>query len=188
MGRKLNVVGILGAVSILAAGSVLAQSPGPRRGGFFHRHNGQFKNNAQFKNNTQFKSPARERFMQLSPEDRQTFKKNAERWLQMSPEERTLLRNREIMRRERIKSEAETVLRDSGLQLDPAKRNLFQERYLQERRRIDREFRQEYQNKRQQQLESLKKEFQPPENSPSLTSTPATVTPNRSATEAPKNK
>jgi hypothetical protein len=183
VGRKLNVVSLIGTLSILAAGSVLAQHPGPRRGGFFHRHNGQFKNNAQFK------SQARERLLQLSPEDRQTFKKNAERWLQMSPEERTLLRNRAIMRRERIKSEAETVLRDSGLQLDPAKRNLFQERYLQERRRIDRELRQEYENKRQQQLERLKKEFQPPPNSSSSTSTPAiTITPNRSATEAAKNK
>lgn len=185
MGRKLNFVSLVGVLSILAAGSVLAQSPGPRRGGsLFHRHNGQFKNNAQFKSQT------RERFLQLSPEDRQTFKKNAERWLQMSPEERTLLRNREIMRRERIKSEAETVLRDSGLQLDPAKRNLFQERYLQERRRIDRELRQEYENKRQQQLESLKKEFQSPQNpsSPPPSLTPTAITPSRSATEAPRNK
>jgi hypothetical protein len=173
VGRKLNVVSLIGALSILAAGSVWAQFPGPRRGGGFLRHNGQFRNHSQFK------SPARERFFQLSPEDRQTFKKNAERWLQMTPEERTLMRNREQTRRQRIKSEAEAVLRDSGLRLDDAKRDQFQERYLQERRQIDRELRQEYENKRQQQLERLKKEFQPPENSPA-TSTPAiSITPNR---------
>lgn len=109
--------------------------------------------------------------------------------MQMSPEERTLLRNREKTRRERIKGEADAVLRDSGLQLDPAKRGLFQERYLQERRRIDRELRQEYENRREQQLERLKKEFQAPGNSPSSSSTPAlTITPARSAPEAAKNK
>lgn len=81
------------------------------------------------------------------------------------------MRNREQMRRERIKNEAEAVLRDSGLSLDQTKRNLFQERYLQERRRIDRELRQEYEARRQQQLERLKKEFQPPQNSPGVSST-----------------
>lgn len=112
---------------------------------------------------------------QLSPEDQQTFRKNAERWLQMSQEERKLMRDREQARRARIKTEAEAVLRDSGLRLDPSKRDLFQERYLEERRRIDRELRQEYELRRQQQLERLKKEFQPPENSPAIssTSTPA---------------
>lgn len=92
------------------------------------------------------------------------------------------MRDRENMRRERIKSEAEAVLRDSGLRLDQTKHDLFQERYLQERRRIDRELRQEYEARRQQQLERLKKEFQPSGNSPagSATSTPAVLaTPNR---------
>jgi hypothetical protein len=84
----------------------------------------------------------------------------------MSPEERALMRNREQIRRERIKSEAETVLRESGLTLDQTKRALFQERYLEERRRIDRELRQEYEARRQQQLETLKKEFQPPSTLP----------------------
>ncbi len=102
--------------------------------------------------------------------------------MQMSPEERTLMRNREQMRRERIKNEAEAVIRDSGLRLDPTKRDLFQERYLQERRRIDRDLRQEYEARRQQQLERLKKEFQPPENLPrgSATSPPSlSATPRR---------
>jgi len=40
------------------------------------------------------------------------------------------MRDREILRRERIRSEGEAVLRDSGLRLDQAKRDLFQERYL----------------------------------------------------------
>lgn len=169
MGRKFNVISLIGALSILAAASGFAQpqSTGSHKGGF-NRRGGQFK--------------AHERLLQLSPEDRQTFRKNAERWLQMSAEERKLMRDRENMRRERIKSEAEAVLRDSGLRLDQTKHDLFQERYLQERRRIDRELRQEYEARRQQQLERLKKEFQPSGNSPagSATSTPAVLaTPNR---------
>jgi hypothetical protein len=167
VGRKLNVVGLIGVWSILGSSFALAQGKPQSfragRGGW-NRHNGQFK------------GAARERWFQLSPEDRQTFRKNAERWLQMSPDERKLMRDREILRRERIRSEGEAVLRDSGLRLDQAKRDLFQERYLQERRRIDRELRQEYETKRQQQLERLKKEFQPPENSPGVSSTPAIST------------
>ena len=160
MGRQFIVVSLVGTLSILVAGSVLAQSPGPRRH-FFSRPKPQFQNNRapQFRNIQQL--PQR---YQLSPEERQTFRKNAERWLQMSAEERKLMRDREQLRRQRIKSEADAVLRDSGLRLDPGKRDLFQERYLQERRRIDRDLRQEYELRRQQQLERLKKEFQPPEN------------------------
>lgn len=152
-------------------GSGFAQGKPRPRPHAINRHNG-----------GQFRGVARERFYQLSPEDQQTFRKNAERWLQMSPEERTLMRNREQMRRERIKNEAEAVIRDSGLRLDPTKRDLFQQRYLQERGRIDRELRQEYETRRQQQLERLKKEFQPPENSPggAATSTPSlSTTPRR---------
>ncbi len=183
MGRKLNVVSLVGVLSILASGFGFAQGK-PRavrpRQGALHRNGGQFK------------GPVRERWFQLSPQERQVFRKNAERWLQMSQEERKLMREREILRRERIKNEATAVLRDSGLQLDPAKRELFQQRYLQERRRIDRELREEYENKRQQQLERLKKEFQASqnENSPSASSTAApavSVTPTRSASDA-KNK
>ena len=172
MGRKLNVVGAIGILSVLAAGSGFAQGkPKPQRS-----HSNFFNRSRQFKSvqphplrNIQ-QVPQR---FQLSPEDRQTFQKNAERWLQMSPEERALMRGREQARRERIKSEAETVLRESGLTLDQSKRALFQERYLQERRRIDRELRQEYEARRQQQLESLKKEFQPPANLPSAPPTSA---------------
>jgi hypothetical protein len=169
VGRKLYVVGLISALSISVSSFAFAQgrpqSFGARKG-VFNRHNGQFK------------GAARERWFQLSPEDRQTFRKNAERWLQMSPEERKVMRDREILRRERIRNEAEAVLRDSGLRLDQTKRDLFQERYLQERARIDRELRQEYETRRQQQLERLKKEFQPPESSPGVpsTSTPAIST------------
>jgi hypothetical protein len=169
VGRKLKVIGLIGALSIVGSSFAFAQgkpqSFGTRKG-VFNRHKGPFK------------GAARERWFQLSPEDRQTFRKNAERWLQMSPEERKVMRDREILRRERIRSEAEAVIRDSGLHLDQAKRDLFQERYLQERGRIDRELRQEYETRRQQQLERLKKEFQPTENSPGVpsTSTPAIST------------
>jgi hypothetical protein len=161
---------LIGTLSIIVADSAFAQSPGPRRQ-FFSRPRPQVRSvqpHPQFRNVPQ-------RF-QLSPADRQTFRKNAERWLQMTPEERKLMRDREQLRRARIKNEADAVLRDSGLRLDPTKRDLFQERYLEERRRIDRELRQEYELRRQQQLERLKKEFQPPENSPGASSSPGATT------------
>lgn len=139
----------------------------------FSNHGSQFRNGQPPQFRGVQPQPQLQRF-QLSPEDRQTFQKNAERWLQMSPEERALMRTREQARRERIKSEAEAVLRESGLTLDQKKRDLFQERYLQERQRIDRELRQEYEARRQQQLERLKKEFQPPT---SLPTAPGTSTP-----------
>jgi hypothetical protein len=169
VGRKLNVVSAVGLLSILAMGSGFAQGKpkGQRPHQNFSNQSRQF-NQLQPRNLQQ--SPQR---FQLSPEERLTFKKNAERWLQMSPEERTLMRSREQARSERIKNEAETVLRESGLTLDQKKRDLFQERYLQERRRIDRELRQEYEARRQQQLEILKKEFGPPATLPSAPATSA---------------
>lgn len=106
----------------------------------------------------------RERFRQISPEDRQRFSRNAERWMKMNPEERKIMRERERLRRERIKQEAEAALRDSGLRLDAEKRAQFEARYLQERTRIEHAMRQELESKRRQQLpalvEELKKEFQ----------------------------
>jgi hypothetical protein len=178
VGRKYYVVGAIGILSILAAGSGFAQgkpnSQRPRSN--FSNRSSQLRS----AHPPQIRSlPQLPQHFQLSPEDRQTFQKNAERWLQMSPEERALMRSREQVRRERIKSEAETVLRESGLTLDQKKRDLFQERYLQERRRIDRELRQEYEEKRQQQLETLKKEFQPPSNLPK--EPPATSAPSLSS-------
>jgi hypothetical protein len=117
--------------------------------------------------------PQQPRF-HISPEDQQVFRKNAERWLQMSAQERNLMREREQARRERIRIEADSVIKDSGLRLDEKNRSLFEQRYLQERRRIDRELRQEYELRRQQQLDRLKKEFQPtPQISPGASGTSA---------------
>jgi hypothetical protein len=113
--------------------------------------------------------------MAMPPEERQIFRRNAERWMQMGPEERKVLREREKVYRERVKLEADTVLRDSGLRLEGEKRDQFEQRYLQERRRIEHALRQETEAKRQEQLpalrDRLKKEFQEP--SPSTTSTSA---------------
>ena len=84
----------------------------------------------------------------------------------MNPEQRNILREREKVRRQQMKSEAETVLRDSGIRVDPKARDQFESRYFQERKRIERDLRQEVEAKRQQQLndlkERLKHEFQSP--------------------------
>ena len=117
-------------------------------------------------NNNQLRGSPRDRLFQLSPEERQTFKRNAERWLQMNQEQRNILREREKVRRQQMKIEAEAALRDSGIRVDPNARDKFESRYLQERKRIERDLRQEVEAKRQQQLnelrERLKTEFQSP--------------------------
>ena len=108
------------------------------------------------------------RFYQLSPDERQAFRRNAERWVKMNPEQQKILREREQARRVRLKAEAEEAMRQMGLRLDPNAQGQFEARYLQERRRIERELRQETEAKRRQQLpqlnERLKSEFQPRQN------------------------
>jgi hypothetical protein len=109
-------------------------------------------------------NPARQRFNQLSPEERQVFRRNAERWLKMNPEQQKALREREQVRRAQMKAEAETVLHQMGLRLDSSAQGQFEARYMQERRRMERQLRQETEARRQQQLpqlnERLKNEFQ----------------------------
>jgi hypothetical protein len=102
--------------------------------------------------------------MAMPPAARQDFRRNAERWLRMSPEERNVLRQRENLRRETIRRETESALRDSGLHLNPQERAQFESRYIQERRKVERALRQQIETERQQQLpaliQQLKKEFQ----------------------------
>ena len=175
MGRRQFIVVSAIAFSLVITGSTFAQGQqAPRfRGGGGRsgpRHN-------------EIRGPGRERFFQLSPEERQAFQRNAERWLKMSPEQQKILREREMQRRRQMKMEAEAALRQSGLRLDQNARDQFEARYLQERRRIERELRQESETKRQQQLpqlnERLKSEFQSHQGSPG-----ASVNPPNS----PKNK
>ena len=119
--------------------------------------------------------PARQRWRDMSPEDRLRFRSNAERWLQLGPEERRELRFRESLRRQRMQREAEAALQGSGLQLEAEKREAYERRYMQERKRIDRELRRELEERRQRELapvvERLKKEFT---QDPAPTSGPST--------------
>ena len=156
MGRHFIVISATLALSIFAFDRSFAQGPGQNPHGAKMR---------RF-NNNQLRGSQRDRLFQLSPEERQTFKRNAERWLQMNPEQRNILREREKVRRQQMKIEAETALRDSGIRVDPNARDQFESRYFQERKRIERDLRQEVEAKRQQQLnelkERLKHEFQSP--------------------------
>ncbi|PYJ73806.1 MAG: hypothetical protein DME75_00550, partial [Verrucomicrobia bacterium] len=77
----------------------------------------------------------------------------------MSPQERQIMRQREAIRRERIKRETEAALRDSGLLLDQERRNLFESRYMQERRKMEQALRQQIEAERQQQLPTLIQEL-----------------------------
>jgi hypothetical protein len=116
----------------------------------------------------------------MSPQDRMRFQSNMERWRQLPPEQRMELRQREVLRQERLKRESEAAIRDSGLQLEAEKRAEFEQRYIQERRRIERALRQELQEKRNREMapvvEQLKKEFAQPQ-SPSAAPAPVVTTP-----------
>lgn len=164
MERKRILVAVIATavLSFFFAESAAAQAPGGRG------HRGRFFRNA------------REHWRQMSPEDRQRFRSNAERWMRLPPEEQRALRNREILRRQRIRRDADAALQQSGLQLESGKRELYERRYFQERQRIDRNLRQEIQERRQRELapvmEDLKKEFGDPAKAPN---TSATVAPNK---------
>ena len=165
MGRKSKslIVLLLLSGSLVVSGHVEGQPPGGGRRGPGGLNNMQSRLNS------------------LSVEDRQAFRRNAERWMQMSAEERNLMRVREQLRRQRLKQEAETALRDAGLRLDQQKRELFEQRYLQERRKMERELGQEVEAKRKQALpalnDRLKKEFQ--ETTSSGASPASSATPKR---------
>ncbi len=127
--------------------------------------------------------PTRDRWREMSPEDRQRFRSNAERWQQMNAEERRALREREQWRQLRLKREAEDALRQSGLQLEAERRAIYERRYLEERRRVEQSLSRELREKRQRELapvvERLKSEFSQPQSSaspatkPSASSSPA---------------
>jgi len=100
----------------------------------------------------------------MPPQARQNFQRNAERWMRMTPEERNVMRQRENLRRERIRQETDAALRQSGLRLNPQERAQFESRYVQERRKVEQTLRQQIEAERQKELpaliQQLKKEFQ----------------------------
>lgn len=83
-----------------------------------------------------------------------------------------------MLRRERMKREAEGALTQSGLTLDEQRRALYHTRYVEERRKLELGLRQELQQRRQQELppmiDRLRREFEPQQMRPSAsgTSTP----------------
>jgi len=177
VGRRFNLVSAVAALSIFASAFGFAQ--GPPRG----RHGGGLERNQ----GAIHRPLVRERFQQLSPEERQVFRRNAERWLQMNPEQQKLLRERYKIHQQQLQKEAETALHQSGLRLDQNARDQFEARYLQERRRVERELHEQFEAKRDQALpqlnERLKNEFQSRQSStPAAKSSPApaaSTTPNR---------
>jgi len=82
----------------------------------------------------------------------------------MSPEERNVMRQRENLRREKIRQETDAAGRQSGLHLNPQERALFESRYIQERRKVEQTLRQQIEAERQKELpaliQQLKREFQ----------------------------
>lgn len=76
-------------------------------------------------------------FNQLSPGDQKKFVDNLLQWRSMSPEEQELLRDRDLIRREKIAEEIQDAIAKSGLYLDEDQKEVYQLRYTQERRKIE---------------------------------------------------
>jgi len=127
--------------------------------------------------------PIPERWREMPPQDRMRFRQNAERWQQLDGEQRRILRDREQIRMERMRREADAALRQSGLHLEAERRQQYELRYMQEQRRIEEALRRELREKRQRELapvvERLKKEFSPQQGS---------ATPGKAGTAAPSPK
>lgn len=154
MGREADFVKIIASLWLFASFCASAQQPPHRYNG---RPMGPMRQGPPVQN-------MHDRWLALPPAARQQFQRNAERWMQMTPAERNIMRQREILRREQIRRETESALRDSGLRLDQEKRSMFESRYIQERRKMEQSLRQQIESERQQQLPSLiqqlKKEFE----------------------------
>lgn len=174
MGRHRYLIVLAASAAFLLSISERSFAQGPQQGGpngpGFRGGNG----GRQFR-------PARERWREMSPEDRQRFRSNAERWLQMPPEQRQELRLREGVRRQRIQREADAALQGSGLELEAERREAYERRYMQERRRIERALREELQQRRERELapvvERLNKEFKQPQDANSSARPGGTVSP-----------
>jgi hypothetical protein len=96
VGRQFIVVSAVALLAVSASQLTFGQGSGPR---------------SHPRPNRQFNGAPRSRLYQLSPEERQAFRRNAERWLQMNPEQQKMLREREQVRRQRLKVEAEAAIR-----------------------------------------------------------------------------
>ena len=101
MGRYIFVVTLAAAAALSPTCTLYAQGqPSARhrspQGGFFRMPGNPNHGISPGMN------PGRERFNQLTPEERQVFQRNAERWLQMTPEQRRVFREREVARRAQL--------------------------------------------------------------------------------------
>ena len=110
------------------------------------------------------------RLEQLSPEERESFKRNLRVWRQLTPEERETVRKEAT---DRTREEIERAYGQSGLHLDKDQREVFGLRYRQERRKLERELQEKADAERARRLpglvEGLKKEFADKSAAPSAT-------------------
>ena len=109
-----------------------------------------------------------ERLARMTPEERETFKRNLHTWQQLPPEERQAVRK---LANERNREEILNALRESGLQLNDDQREVFALRYLQERRKLERDIQEQAATERARRLpqilSQLKREFVPEKAAPS---------------------
>ena len=88
-------------------------------------------------------------FEQLSTDQQKKFLENLDQWKNMPAEERDLIRDRELLRREKIAQEIQASIINSGLHLNDDQREVYALRYTQERRKIEESIHQEIEQKRQ---------------------------------------
>lgn len=102
----------------------------------------------------------------LTPDQRRRFQENFARWISLSAEDKRALRDRDEVRRKRVRQEVNKAIEEAGLQLDEAGREQFAKRYAEERKHLEEQLRREMQEKRQPKIREilgkLKEEFSNP--------------------------
>jgi hypothetical protein len=94
-------------------------------------------------------------FEQLSQDQQKKFLDNMLQWKAMSPEEQELMRDRDLIRREKIAMEIQAAIGKLKLNLDDDQREVFALRYTQERRKIEEAIRKETDDERTKMLADM---------------------------------
>lgn len=106
----------------------------------------------------------------LSPDQRERFRKNLEIWKQMPPEGRDKLRRSAEWRKAAMRNEALQLAKELSVQLNTEQQEQFIRRYIEERRKIEQHLREEMEAKRRPLLnemgQRLQKEFASPAPTP----------------------
>lgn len=116
----------------------------------------------------------KKRYQEMTPEEREHFRKNFQRWKNMPEGEKKHWKDQAVAERSRVRKTIEDAIASTGLNLTKDQKEVFALRYRQERCRVEEKLRKEFEGRRDEEMkgviERLKQEFSA---SPAATPTPA---------------